>query len=80
LGQQRRVAGLRLFSSWAALPPLVVPLTGLLLQRGHLHRLSVVWLWVLSQLLVKDGQLFVELALASASLSSRAHRWVSMVQ
>jgi hypothetical protein len=43
--------------------PLAVPLTGLFLHRILLCRLSVVGLWVHSRLLVKDGQLFVELAL-----------------
>jgi hypothetical protein len=52
-----------LFGDWAALAPLTVPVTGLLLHRNVLCRLSVVGLWVHSQLLVKDGQLFVELAL-----------------
>jgi hypothetical protein len=52
-----------LFDGWVALAPLTVPLTGLLLHRDVLCRLSVTELWIQSQLLVKDGQLFVELAL-----------------
>jgi hypothetical protein len=52
-----------LVGGWAALPPLAVPLTGLLLHRNVLCRLSVAGLWIHFQLLVKDGQLFIELAL-----------------
>jgi hypothetical protein len=52
----------RLFNCWAALLPLVVPLTGLLLHRDHLCGLTVAGLWVLHQFSVKDGQLFLELA------------------
>jgi hypothetical protein len=40
---------------------LAVPLTGLLLYRDHLYRLPIAGIWVLSQLPVKDGHLFVEL-------------------
>jgi hypothetical protein len=51
-----------LFGSWAALSPFAIPLTGMLLHRDHLCKLPVVGLQVLPQLLVKDVQLFVELA------------------
>jgi hypothetical protein len=45
-GRGRWCAGSRLFGSWAALPPLAIPLTGLLLHRDILRRLSVAGLWV----------------------------------
>jgi hypothetical protein len=51
-----------LFGNRVALPSLVVALSGLLLHRNVLRRLSVEGLWVHPQLLVKDGQLLVELA------------------
>jgi hypothetical protein len=53
-----------LFCGWAVLPPLVIPLTRLLLHRNLLCRLPVAGLWVQSQFLVKNGQLFIELALS----------------
>jgi hypothetical protein len=47
--------GSGLFGGWTTLPPLAVPLSGLLLHRNVLGRLSVPGLWIQSQLLVKDG-------------------------
>jgi hypothetical protein len=67
-GRRRRRAGPRLFGSQAALPPLAVPLAGLLLHRNVLCRLSIARLWVHPQLLVKKGQLLVELALGLREL------------
>jgi hypothetical protein len=52
----------------AALPPLAIPLAGLLLHGNVLCRLLVTWLWVHPQLLVKKGQLLVELALGLCEL------------
>jgi hypothetical protein len=40
-GRRRRVAGSRLFGGWAALLPLIVPLTGLFQHWDHLSRLPV---------------------------------------
>jgi hypothetical protein len=62
-GQRHWCTGSGLFGGWAVLLPLAVPLTGLLLHRDILCRLSVAGLWIQPQLLVKDVQLFVELAL-----------------
>jgi hypothetical protein len=50
------------------LPALAIPLTELLLHRNVLCRLSIVRLWVHPQLLVKKGQLLVELALGLRKL------------
>jgi hypothetical protein len=47
---------------------LAVPLVGLLLHRNVLCRLSIVWLRVHPQLLVKNGQLLIELALGLREL------------
>jgi hypothetical protein len=52
----------------AALTPLAIPLTGLLLQGDVLCRLSVVGFWVHAQFLVKKGQLLIELALGLREL------------
>jgi hypothetical protein len=57
-----------LFGSRAALPPLVVPLAGLLLHWNILCRLSITRLGVYPQLLVKKGQLLVKLALGLREL------------
>jgi hypothetical protein len=72
-------AVVRLVGSWTALKSIVVLLTGLLLHRDVLCRQSVARLVIHAKLLVKKGQLLVELALASASSSSRARYWASAV-
>jgi hypothetical protein len=64
-GQRCRGAGSRLFDSKTTFLSLVVPLTRLFLHRDHLWGrqwcgLPVAGLWVVPQLSVKVGQLFVE--------------------
>jgi hypothetical protein len=69
-----------LFDSWVALLPLVVPLTGLLLHQDHVCVLPVAGLWVLPQLVVKDGQLFVKLTFGFHELINSCPRWASVAQ
>jgi ribosomal protein S27E len=52
----------RLIGSWTTLTPVAIPLTMLLLHGDVLFRSSVVGLGIYAQLLVKKGQLLVELA------------------
>jgi ABC-type iron transport system FetAB permease component len=57
------LAGLLLHRCGLCKASVVVPLAGLLLHGNVLCRLSITGLWVHPQLLVKNGQLLVELAL-----------------
>jgi hypothetical protein len=61
----------RLVGSRTALAPVVVPLTGLLLHEDVLRRPSVAGLGIHAQLLVKKGQLLVELAPHLCELEER---------
>jgi hypothetical protein len=77
---RRRCRGPWLFDSRVALASLAVPFAGLPLHGDVLFRLSVAGLRVHLQLLVKKGQLLVELALGLRELVEPCRRWASVAR